>query len=257
MPNLTGIEILRHIRKQKNEIPFILIIDYQSQGVIIDALKAGADDYVIIDVAFEEMLPCVVKKNIRFIEMKKKYDYLLNELQKTQTEVKDINIHDELTGLWNGRYIVKRLEEENARVKRYDRPLSVLLIDVDHFSDINKEYGRQMGDLILQKIAVIMQNIVRKVDAIGRYTGDEFLVILPETPVEKSSVVAEKILESVRKHIFNSKGSKFQVTLSIGISWSPRFGRENYEELLSAGGKALFSAKNEGYNRVNVAGKYK
>ena len=238
------------------EQPFILLIDYQSQGLIVDALKCGADDTVIIDVAFNEILPVVVEKNFHNYQIRKEYEDLKKKLKNSESEVQGLSIFDDLTNLWNRRYTVKKLEEENSRAKRYNRPLTILLIDIDHFLDINRKFGRGMGDLVIQKISSIMKQVLRKVDIIGRYGGDEFLIILPETPMEKASIVASKILESVGKHTFRCKGAEFKVTLSIGISWYPRFGREDYEEMLSSVGKALFRAKNEGYNRLKVAGKF-
>jgi len=256
MPNLTGLDILKNFRKKDKDKPFILLVDYQSQGVIIDALKKGANDTIIIDVAFQEILPVIVEKNLSQYRMRIEYEELKKNLEHSDREMKGLNVYDELTELWNRRYTVKKLEEESARCKRYNRPLSVLLIDIDHFSEINRNFGKEMGDIVLQKISSIMKQSLRKVDITGRYSGDEFLVILPETPVEKASVVAGKILDGVSKHTFRCKGADFKVTLSIGISWYPRFGREDYEEMLSSAGKALFRAKNEGYNRLKVAGKF-
>ncbi|MBN1520897.1 MAG: diguanylate cyclase [Candidatus Aureabacteria bacterium] len=256
MPNLTGLEILKIIRKRNLLLPFILMIDYQSQGIIVDALRSGAEDVVIVDIAFDEILPIIVEKNFKIFEMKKNLEELSKKLKDSQSEAKDLSLYDQLTHLSNRRFTVKKLEEENDRAKRYNRPLSVLLIDIDHFSEINRVHGKDTGDLVIQKVSSMMKQTLRKVDIIGRYSGDEFLVILPETPMENASVVAEKILENVRSHMFRSKGVEFHVTLSIGISWYPRFGRENYEELLSSAGKTLFQAKNAGYNCVKVAGKF-
>ncbi len=256
MPNINGLDILKRLKKKGNKQPFILIVDFQTQGIIVDALKAGADDTIILDIAFDEILPAIVKKNFRFIEMKLAYENMQKKLKKSKNTVDALTVYDKLTQLWDRRSAVKRLEEENSRAKRYNRPLSVLLIDIDHFTEVNRKYGREMGDIILQKIASLMKHKLRKVDISGRYDDDEFILILPETPMEKASRVAQRLLEKVSKHMFICKGESFHVTLSIGVSWFPRFGREKVEELLSSAGKALSQAKIKGHNCVKIAGKF-
>jgi diguanylate cyclase (GGDEF)-like protein len=257
MPNLSGLEILRSLRKRGFEKPFILIIDFQSQGVIVDALRAGADDTVIIDVAFDEILPVIVEKNFRNYELRAACEQMQKRLRESQAEVRDLSVYDELTNLWNRRYVVKKLEEECVRARRYNRPLSVLLIDVDHFGDINRRHSQEAGNLVLQKLSAMMAALLRKVDVLARYGGDEFFVILPETPMEKAHIVAQKLMDELKSHVFVHKAESFTVTVSIGISWYPRFGQEDHDELLSTVGKALSKAKTSGFNCVKVAGKFK
>ena len=159
---------------------------------------------------------------------------------------------DGLTGLYNHAYIKERLKQELYRCQRYDHPLSLLMIDIDEFKSINDSYGHVVGDKILKTLSMLMKDIIRPSDIIGRYGGEEFLVILPETNSENSLVVAERIRENIEDYEFAvhpSKNKVSQVTVSIGICSFPEHGHTP-EDLIALADESLYAAKNEGKNRV-------
>lgn len=161
---------------------------------------------------------------------------------------------DGLTGLYNHAYIKERLKQELYRCQRYDHPLSLLMIDIDDFKSINDSYGHVVGDRILKTFSMLMQDIVRPSDITGRYGGEEFLVILPQTNSEDSLAVAERIRENIEFYEFEvhpSKSKISQVTVSIGLCTFPDHG-QSPEDLIAFADESLYVAKKEGKNKVSI-----
>ncbi len=161
---------------------------------------------------------------------------------------------DGLTGLYNHAYIKERLKQELYRCQRYNHPLSILMIDIDDFKSLNDNYGHVVGDKVLKTLSMLMQEIIRPSDIIGRYGGEEFLVILPQTNSENSWAVAERIRENIEYYEFEvhpSKNSISQVTVSIGLCAFPDHGLTP-EDLIAFADESLYTAKTEGKNRVTI-----
>ena len=169
---------------------------------------------------------------------------LEQQLKKQNQLLEKLATTDELTGLWNRRMIFKKLEEEISRARRYPEPLTILLLDVDHFKEINDCYGHLQGDRVLQGIARAIQDEVREVDIPGRYGGEEFLILLPNTDVEGARAVAERIRKRIQETTF---GEELTATISGGLSL---YQGENLEEFLHRADKKLFQAKRKGRNRI-------
>ena len=161
---------------------------------------------------------------------------------------------DGLTGLYNHAYIKERLKQELYRCQRYDHPLSLLMIDIDDFKSLNDSYGHVVGDRVLKTLSMLMQEIIRPSDIIGRYGGEEFLAILPQTNSENSLAVAERIRENIEFYEFEvhpSKNKISQVTVSIGLCAYPDHG-QTPEDLIAFADESLYIAKKEGKNRVTI-----
>ncbi|QSX35603.1 GGDEF domain-containing protein [Shewanella sedimentimangrovi] len=159
---------------------------------------------------------------------------------------------DPLTGLFNRRALFERLQTEVLRADRYLRSVTVLLLDLDRFKRVNDQYGHLVGDKVLQSFAVAAQKAVRNVDLVGRYGGEEFLVILPETDAKHALDVAERIRESCEALLVTTDdGEEVRFTTSIGLAqWQ---GPEDLAELVERADNALYRAKTAGRNRVEVA----
>jgi len=157
---------------------------------------------------------------------------------------------DALTGLPNYRATMKRLEQELERSKRYGHILSVLVIDIDSFKNINDAYGHQTGDLVLREISLIMEQSVRSCDTAGRYAGDEFLIILPETSRENAMLISERIRSAVEKHSWPKEFPDLRMSVSIGVASSDKDGNEALWDLFRAADSALYRAKNKGKNQI-------
>jgi diguanylate cyclase (GGDEF)-like protein/PAS domain S-box-containing protein len=176
---------------------------------------------------------------------------LIKRLNETQTHLKHMAITDELTGLRNRRYIVERLEEEFQRAKRTGRPLSLIMLDIDHFKKINDAHGHLFGDLVLQVVSVRMKEALRKHDLIGRVGGEEFLVVCPESSLEDTVMVAERIRKIIRREAISDGVREAAVALSAGVTMLRDDDRSS-EKFFSRADTALYKAKEQGRNRVAV-----
>lgn len=161
---------------------------------------------------------------------------------------------DGLTGLLNHKTLMLRFEEELSRAKRYHLPLSCFMFDVDNFKSINDVFGHLQGDEFLKKIAKILKGNMRESDIVGRYGGDEFLVIMPETPMSEAWIPARRIHSYLLEQTFEGdiKDRKIKNTFSIGISGFPLKGIETVKDLISYADKGLYEAKLKGGNQVVV-----
>lgn len=166
------------------------------------------------------------------------------------------SITDSLTGLYNRRYLDRRLEEELDRAKRYALPLSILLVDIDHFKTVNDTYGHQAGDLVLGYLGKLVLNAVRTSDIAARYGGEELLVIAPNTPILPAGALAERLRQHIESHelVLTSEPGKRQtirITVSIGVAITSHRINET-KKLVQEADAALYRAKREGRNRVVV-----
>jgi diguanylate cyclase (GGDEF)-like protein len=162
------------------------------------------------------------------------------QLDKTE----EMAICDSMTGLYNHLFIFSRLDEEIGRSSRYHTPLSVILLDVDHFKKINDTFGHQMGDLVLQQISRVIKSQCRTVDKIGRYGGDEFLILLPETGLENAGILARRLLEKIENLRFDQP---VEVTISQGIAQYVQ--DETISALIERADNNLYAAKKAGRNQ--------
>ena len=180
---------------------------------------------------------------------------------KTTNDIKDLavlkqeSITDALTGLRNRRYFDQRISEEVALSTRYKLPLTLMLIDVDHFKKINDTYGHTVGDEVLQTLSKIIQNVVRDSDIVARYGGEEIVIITPNTTKEEAAILAERLREKVEQTkvaTIATTQEVVQVTISIGLcSLSPII--TDKEALLEESDQSLYLAKKHGRNRVVVS----
>ena len=166
----------------------------------------------------------------------------------------ELSIIDELTGSYNYRYFVQKLQEEKKRAVRYKLPLSIIMIDIDWFKKLNDGYGHEAGNMVLKALATITKECIRDVDIFARYGGEEFVVILPQTPLEEAQRIGERIRAQVETSIIDTgpQTGKVKITVSIGVSSYPENGRSE-EELVSVADQALYQAKGSGKNLVCVS----
>lgn len=173
----------------------------------------------------------------------------ISDFVRTAELLRELAGLDELTKLPNRRQFLKSLETEFARVKRYDRPLSVLMIDADDFKQINDRHGHFVGDEVLQALAVRLRASVRQIDLLGRLGGEEFGVALMETDMPGALEVAERLCREVAAEPFPVAAANIQVTVSVGVA-ARRASDDNAAQLLNLADKAMYLAKTGGRNRV-------
>ena len=158
---------------------------------------------------------------------------------------------DSLTGLANHRHFFDLASNEFTRAMRYHHALSALMFDIDHFKEVNDNYGHSFGDKVLVSIANLCMQLFRSIDIVGRYGGEEFAVLLPETPVNTANEVAERLRRSVASMIISHENTNISITISIGIA-SLQNGCVSVNELISQADEALYSAKNAGRNKIVI-----
>jgi diguanylate cyclase (GGDEF)-like protein len=165
--------------------------------------------------------------------------------------IKQMAITDKLTGLYNRRYFIELLKNEIERSKRSKNPLSIAVLDIDNFRDYNNNHGHLVGDKLLSEFAMIMKKSIRTIDTAGRYGGEEFIVLLPETGPSDASIAGERIRKAIAETYFEGEEDQplGRVTVSIGIATCLN-GSLTEEELIKEADKALYKAKNAGKNRV-------
>lgn len=198
--------------------------------------------------AFSYRVPLVSKDEMG--DLARAFNVMAENLEKSQAALEELATHDGLTGLYNHREFYQRLEAEMERSKRYGHPLSLLMIDIDHFKAFNDTYGHQSGDYVLRTIADQMRKEVRAVDYVARYGGEEFAIILPEMLASNALSVAERLRNSIATHrITINERQVGNITVSIGVAAFPEDACSG-EELIAAADRALYAAKQAGRNRV-------
>lgn len=164
----------------------------------------------------------------------------------------EISVMDGLTNVYNRRYLEQRLSEEVAYSKRYSKPLTVGLTDIDFFKRLNDSYGHQAGDFVLKKVSALLGQALREYDVVARYGGEEFAVILPSTPKTKGASIAERLRVLVESAEFNYREKLIRTSISVGVACFPEDG-DSAESLIAAADKALYAAKGRGRNQVYLA----
>ena len=170
---------------------------------------------------------------------------LIDKQQRLSEEIKNLSEIDDLTDMYNRRKITELFDTEYARYKRYKYPLSIILIDIDYFKMVNDEYGHIQGDLTLKEFASILKKDARESDHVGRWGGEEFLIICPETAIEGAATLAEKLRKTIDEYPFTHVGHK---TASFGITTCSD--DCTFESMINRADKALYSAKEAGRNKV-------
>lgn len=181
---------------------------------------------------------------------------LLQNIKEAQQKLVELATIDDLTQLYNRRYFFERFDQEMERAKRYQRPLSCIILDIDHFKTVNDTYGHLTGDQVLRDISEVLKKNCRQSDLAGRYGGEELIVLLPETDSAGAMIIAERIREMIEQHqTVNGKGVTIQVTVSLGVAslTGPELRIiDKHERIVQYADDALLLAKKEGRNRIKI-----
>jgi len=248
MPGMDGVEVCRKIRhRKKYKYTYIILLSAKDRKQdIIAGLSSGADDYMTKPVNFLE-LRARLQTGRRIIDLEDK-------LLLIQNQLKDIASRDSLTKIWNRSEISKFLSEELERGLREKKPTGVVLLDLDHFKKINDFYGHAIGDQALLQVVSRLKRKIRKSDKIGRYGGDEIIIILPNCGLVEIKKVGERLRLAVGKIGIKTDLDTVPVTVSVGCATSELPGTASADKLIKAADRALLKAKGQGRNCVVVAG---
>jgi two-component system, cell cycle response regulator len=246
MPGMTGVEVCRRIRQRDSEpYTYILLLTSKSQKEdLIEGMEAGADDYITKPFDQNE-LQVRLRAGIRLVDLQ-------TQLLKAREDLRDQATRDSLTRLWNRSSILTELGRELARAGREARPLGVVIVDLDHFKHINDTYGHLVGDEVLREAARRMQNSIRQYDSIGRYGGEEFLIVFPGCNEIDSYAQADRLRRQLSLTEMSVNGSSIRVTASFGVTTALLGENWTEEELIRTADEALYVAKKSGRNRVEI-----
>ncbi len=246
MPGMTGLEVCRKIRERGSEpYTYILLLTSKSQKEdLIEGMDAGADDYIAKPFDQNE-LQVRLRAGTRLVDLQA-------QLLSAREALREQATRDSLTRLWNRSSILETLSRELARAWRESSPLGVVMVDLDHFKNINDNHGHLAGDAMLREAARRMQNGVRQYDSVGRYGGEEFLILLPNCGESESYSQAERLRKQLNQTDVRIDDTALRITASFGVTaalpgepWTP-------EGLIRKADEALYVAKKSGRNRVEI-----
>lgn len=234
-----GLDLLRAAREERCETPVIFLTADSSDHVDEAAMEAGAADYLVKG----EITPRMVERSIR---------YSL-KLAEAMRELRRLATHDALTGLINRRAFDTLLNEEVQRAQRLNHPLSLIMVDLDHFKSVNDTYGHAIGDAVLVEAARRLESAIRGIDRVARIGGEEFALLLMETPAHEAIIVAQRLVEVMQSVPISAKaGMDLPITISAGVASLPVSSAPNFS-LQESADRALYAAKHAGRDRAVLA----
>lgn len=244
MPGMDGFKFLRMLgsREELLDAPVIMVTGREDTDAKIRGLEQGASDYVTKPYDSGELLARV--------KVQLKIKSLQDKLKQSNQMLLELSHTDPLTGLNNRRSMMEALDKEFERSTRTQSPLSLLMLDIDHFKKINDNFGHQQGDKVLQSLAALLKEHLRQYDLATRFGGEEFALILPETSEKDACLVAERIRQSIQELELDDLPTDFRMTASIGLATSPNEVMATPDDLIREADDALYNAKRRGRNRV-------
>jgi two-component system cell cycle response regulator len=251
MPGLDGHEVARRIKDDETLpfIPIILVTALSEAEDVVQGLESGADDYISKPYNFRE-LEARVRAMLRIKFLQDELDQKNRELELANKRLKKLSITDGLTELFNHRHVHQLLHDEFERSARTGESIAVVMMDLDRFKSVNDTYGHPTGDVILYETARIITDTAREIDMPGRYGGEEFIAILPDTGEEAGAHFAERVRQAVEGNVYRDGATEVRMTVSCGVASFPAPGVDSPEALLKAADEALYQAKHGGRNQV-------
>jgi two-component system, chemotaxis family, response regulator WspR len=253
MPGIGGLELIRRVRLTSPELPVIILTGSHEVRLAIEAMRSGANDYLLKDEDIEDTLTISIGSVMETHRLKLENARLLEDLARKNQELERLSFLDGLTGIPNRRYFDKVIADEWSRACREGATLSVVLVDVDHFKAFNDRYGHPSGDACLRDVAgVLSRSVGRSADFVARYGGEEFVAVLPGTPLDGAVDVAEAMRRAVDALGIPHESSSVcgHVTISLGVSSVTPAASAAYSEMVRQADEALYAAKRQGRNRV-------
>lgn len=243
LPDGDGLDFLKRLNEKDLQIPVIVITAHGNELIASQVIQEGAYDYLPKGMVGRESLSRSIAKAMEKARLRR-------EIRQAQEKLNKMSARDELTDLHNRRYFKEALEREVARAKRYETDLVLCMMDLDHFKQVNDQYGHPTGDMVLSEIGRMLKAYMRECDLICRYGGEEFAIILPNSNIEDAHAVCDRLREMVASYQFEHKSLRFQMTVSVGIAAYTSSVDQSPMELVKCADEALYQAKDAGRNRV-------
>ncbi len=241
MPGMDGLELVREIKTMRPDMPVLVITGYSSLQTAVESVRAGAFDYIEKPVGLEALQ----------MRVERALDY--GDLVASSAEYKRRATVDALTGLYNFGYFHEQIRREVERSDRYDYPLSVLMIDMDHLKVYNDAHGHTAGNRVLMQLGELLRTSIRKADVASRFGGEEFAIILPHTGKKDAYLLCDRLRATIEETRFEGEEvlPSGKITVSSGVATFPD-DADNAEELVERADKALYAAKRHGRNLVET-----
>jgi len=246
MPRMDGFKFLQLVesRPELAGLPIIMLtgmLDFNSK---IRGLEQGASDYLT--------KPFDAGELVARVKVQLKIKSLQDELKKANEQLKKLTNIDHLTGLFNRRYLTEILDGEFFRARRNNEYLSIIMVDIDYFKNVNDTFGHQNGDIVLGAVATLVQRQLRAYDSAARYGGEEFVLVVPGSTLAGAVAVADRLRQTVLEYSFPPPMEQLTVTVSAGVAAYPSPEIDSVDSLFRQADEALYRAKQNGRNRVET-----
>lgn len=225
----------------------------------VQAIKYGAYDFILKPFSDLGILEKSILRAMDSVNLKLQNEQLLAQLAQKNYELEELNkrlhslsVSDDLTGLYNMRFMNEFINKEIMRARRYNRTFAIILLDLDSLKMTNDKYGHLAGSMLIKSVADIIKSMVRKSDTVARFGGDEYIIFADELNLETAKTVGERIRENIQNMKLEFEGNVICTTASIGIACFPDDG-DDFKQLFSSADAAMYFAKNNGKNRVCLA----
>jgi two-component system, cell cycle response regulator len=277
LPRFSGLELLKVVKQSRPDLDVIIMTAYADMQSVLSALEQGVYDYLVkpfesIDDVLAKIHRALEKRRIvlenkRFLEyltqanaqieamnreLEAKVDERTRELASANERLQELTFTDDVTGLYNQRYLFNRLDEEFRRARRHKDELAVMMIDIDHFKNVNDTHDHLFGSRVLKRLGECLKQAVRSIDQVVRYGGDEFCVVLPSTKLMDAVQIAERVRSHIEASDVGDHEDTCHVTISIGVAALVESNADSPRALLRAADKALYLAKSSGRNRIAI-----
>jgi two-component system cell cycle response regulator len=246
LPDMDGVVLCHELKSNPSYRTryIIMLTGEDGQKDKVEGLELGADDYVTKPFQHPELL-ARIRAGKRIVDLEK-------ELLETNRRLELLSITDGLTKLYNHRHFQDEIARAYEESHRYERPLSLAIIDIDFFKKVNDTHGHAVGDEVLKGLGRIFHESIRSADLVARYGGEEFAVMMPETDLDDAVVFAEKIRDMVERTPMPTQAGDVYATVSVGVATVPHSKLRSARELIVAADKALYRAKRNGRNQVQA-----
>lgn len=246
LPDGTGLDFLNRMNLSGMELPVVVITARGDEFVATEVFRAGAYDYLPKEKLSRQTL-------VEVIGNAREKFLMSNETRTAMKKMAELTIKDELTGLYNRRYCMDALNRELSIARRYSRVLSICMFDIDYFKNVNDDYGHLCGDMVLRRFGQILEDGLRHSDIPCRFGGEEFVVMLPETPADSAFQFSERIRKEFENRLFAFENHNFRTTVSGGVAEYQQGQRQMPDDLIAMADRALYAAKEQGRNRIVVS----
>jgi diguanylate cyclase (GGDEF)-like protein len=240
LPDGDGVDLCRELRARSEHGYIMLLTGVDSDEAKLEGFERGADDYITKPFQLDELV-ARIRAGVRIVQLQK-------ALLDSNRRLEELSLTDSLTGIANRRAFDERYATAYETARRYERPLSLVFVDVDHFKAINDTQGHPTGDAVLHVVAQRIAAATRQTDFVARIGGEEFAILLPETPLFESIQFCEKIRATIASEDVVGQ----HVTVSLGVANMPHSHAQGSSELFNAADQALYRAKTNGRNRVEM-----